>query len=69
MTRGDIASLLGLAVETVSRLFSHFQEAGLLAVERRHIVLYDLDGLMKLSPDYIRPAINGYMVQNKASQG
>lgn len=49
MTRNDIANLLGLAVETISRLFSQFQDRGLLAVERRHVVLHDLDGLMKLS--------------------
>ena len=46
MSRNDIANLLGLAVETVSRLFSHFQDEGLLSVERKHIVIHDMDGLM-----------------------
>ncbi len=49
MSRNDIANLLGLAVETISRLFSHFQEEGLLTVERKHIVIHDMDGLMDAS--------------------
>lgn len=67
MTRSDIANLLGLAVETVSRLFSQFQDKGLLSVERRHIVLRDSAGLKKLSakyPAYTRPS---HMLHNKAS--
>lgn len=67
MTRSDIANLLGLAVETISRLFSHFQEKGLLAVERKHVVLFDIDGLMRMTPDYCRQTQHGYMKQNKAS--
>jgi len=67
MTRSDIANLLGLAVETISRLFSLFQEKGLLAVERRHVVLFDIDGLKQLTPDYCRHSRHAYMNQNKAS--
>lgn len=49
MSRGDIANLLGMAVETISRLLSHFQESGLLKVERKHITILKLDELRKLA--------------------
>lgn len=45
MSRHDIGSYLGLAVETVSRVFSRFQRQGLLQVERRNVVLYNLAAL------------------------
>ena len=49
MSRGDIANLLGMAVETISRLLSHFQENGLLKVERKHISIIKLDELRHLA--------------------
>lgn len=49
MSRNDIANYLGLAVETVSRLFTRFQSAGLIRVERKLIVIDDFDGLLKVS--------------------
>lgn len=45
MTRMDIGNFLGLAIETVSRLFAQFQKDGLLSVERRQIRITDLDRL------------------------
>ncbi len=42
MSRHEIGNYLGLAVETVSRLFTRFQDDGLLQVERKHIQLIDL---------------------------
>lgn len=48
MSRNDIGSYLALAVETVSRLFTRFQEDGLLQVERKHVQLKDLDRLKAL---------------------
>jgi CRP/FNR family transcriptional regulator len=45
MSRHEIGNYLGLAVETVSRLFTRFQEEGLLNVERKHIELIDLETL------------------------
>ena len=48
MPRQDIASYLGLAEETVSRLFARFQEQGLIEVERRHVRLADRQRLAAL---------------------
>jgi CRP/FNR family transcriptional regulator len=45
MSRQDIGNHLGLAIETVSRLFAHFQEQKLLTVNRRAVVLRDLEQL------------------------
>ena len=49
MSRHDIANYLGLAVETVSRLFSRMQEDGMLAVRSRHVRLADIDKLRVLA--------------------
>lgn len=43
--RRDIASLLGVAHETVSRSFSTLADAGLLRVDNREVELLDLDAL------------------------
>lgn len=45
MSRHDIGNYLGLAVETVSRLFTRFQDDGLMRVDRKHIELFDLEAL------------------------
>jgi CRP/FNR family transcriptional regulator len=45
MTREEIGSYIGLSLETVSRLFSRFQEDGLIAVRQKHIVIHDIPGL------------------------
>jgi CRP/FNR family transcriptional regulator, anaerobic regulatory protein len=47
MTREEIASYLGLKLETVSRLFSHLQEEGLIQVQGRAIKLLDLPALKR----------------------
>ena len=49
MSRNDIANLLGMAVETISRLFSQFQEHELLLANRKQITLLDLDGLRAIT--------------------
>jgi CRP/FNR family transcriptional regulator len=48
MTREEIGSFLGLKLETVSRTFSKFQEAGLLDVKQRQILVLDPEGLREL---------------------
>ncbi len=45
MSRHEIGNYLGLAVETVSRLFRRFQDEGLLTVQRKHIRVNDLTRL------------------------
>lgn len=49
MTREEIGSYLGLQLETVSRLFSRFQEEGLLQVQGRVLKLLDLTALRQLA--------------------
>ena len=41
MTRYDIANYLGLAVETVSRLFKHFKTDGLITTDHRFVRIKD----------------------------
>ncbi len=45
MSRHDIGNYLGLAVETVSRMFSRLQEEGVLTVHRKNIQIHDQDRL------------------------
>ena len=45
MTRQEIASYLGLKLETVSRVFSHLHEQGLIQVQGRAVKLLDLAAL------------------------
>jgi len=48
MSRADIANHLGLAVETVSRIFSSFQDEGLISIAGKEISLQDIDKLKAL---------------------
>ncbi len=45
MSRRDIANYLRLATETVSRVFSRFEQDGLVSVDRREVMLRDLEKL------------------------
>ncbi|KZN56587.1 FNR family transcription factor [Pseudoalteromonas luteoviolacea] len=45
MTRGEIGNYLGLTVETISRLLSRFQKAGLIKVEGKFITILEPEGL------------------------
>ncbi len=49
MSRSDIGNYLGLALETVSRLFTRFQNERLLHVDRKHIELLDREKLCAYS--------------------
>ena len=47
-TREEIGSYLGMKLETVSRLFSHFQEEGFIEVQQKHIRIVDPEGLQAI---------------------
>jgi CRP/FNR family transcriptional regulator len=49
MSRNDIGNYLGLAVETVSRLFTRFQQQGLIEVQNKYIQLLNLEQLQGLA--------------------
>jgi CRP/FNR family transcriptional regulator, anaerobic regulatory protein len=49
MSRIEIGNYLGLAEETVCRLFTRFEETGVLHVDRKHVQIRDLSLLRQLS--------------------
>lgn len=49
MSRQDLGDYLGLALETVSRLFSRFQEEELITIQGRNICLLDVDRLESMA--------------------
>jgi CRP/FNR family transcriptional regulator len=49
MSRQDLGDYLGLALETVSRLLSRFQEDGLIGVHGRQIVLRNVEQLRAMA--------------------
>jgi len=51
MTREEIASYLGLKLETVSRVFSHLQEEGLIQVQSREIKVLDSTATRRVSAE------------------
>jgi CRP/FNR family transcriptional regulator len=48
MTREEIGSYLGVKLETVSRLFSRFQEEGMIQVQGRTVKLLNLGALKQI---------------------
>lgn len=48
MTREEIGSYLGMKLETVSRLFSRFQELGVIGIHLKLIRILDAEGLKQL---------------------
>ena len=45
LTRQEMGNLLGLTLETVSRMLKHLQNKGLITVQRKHIEINDLKSL------------------------
>jgi CRP/FNR family transcriptional regulator, anaerobic regulatory protein len=56
MSRTDIANYLGIAVETVSRMFSRFHRLGILKVDKRNIVILNADGLRNIAGENRSPS-------------
>lgn len=68
MSRTDIASLLGLTLETVSRLLTRFASVGLISVRQRHLRIIDRNGLASVYAD-LDPAPRQAAVANSAAYG
>ena len=49
MTRRDIANHLGMAAETISRLLKRFQESGIVKIQRRELIIEDMQQLKVLA--------------------
>ncbi|WP_051234291.1 fumarate/nitrate reduction transcriptional regulator Fnr [Halomonas halocynthiae] len=49
MSRADIGNYLGLAVETVSRILSRFQQQGLISVSGREVNILNFDTLVEVA--------------------
>ncbi len=49
MPRHDLANFLGMAPETLSRMFARLEQANIMQINKREITILDLDGLQKLS--------------------
>jgi len=69
MARRDIASLLGVAHETVSRSFSCLTLAGLLHVSNREVEILDLEGLRAFSRTTRRKADDFYALPERVMAG
>lgn len=48
MSRHDIACFLGIAVETVSRLFKSFQDQGIININRKQVDIIDMNALNEM---------------------
>jgi CRP/FNR family transcriptional regulator, anaerobic regulatory protein len=63
MTRKEIGNYLGLTVETVSRTFTRFIKADIIADDKKDIVIKDLEHLRSLAelailiPSHLRPPV------------
>jgi len=49
MSRQDIGNYLGLASETISRIFTRMQKEGLLKLDRKEITIVDFENLSQLA--------------------
>lgn len=66
MPRHDLANYLGVAVETVSRLFARMQGDGLIDIDRRFVRILDLDRLSELAHERCAPVDFTTLASNDA---
>lgn len=52
MSRGDIGNYLGIAEETVCRIFTRFEDEGLVTIRHRHVQLNEMDALNRIAHDH-----------------
>jgi CRP/FNR family transcriptional regulator, anaerobic regulatory protein len=45
MSRSDIGNYLGLTIETVSRVFSRLHKVGVIELDKKHVVILDMQAL------------------------
>jgi CRP/FNR family transcriptional regulator len=69
MTRTDIANYLGMAIETVSRVFASFQERHIIAVQLRYLSILDFAELNRsVSIDVCAHTVSNRTQSKKAKQ-
>ncbi len=61
MSRQDIGNYLGLAIETVSRLFARFQDEGILTVDKKLITICKQDTLAAMVEACIKHTLSSSM--------
>jgi CRP/FNR family transcriptional regulator len=66
MSREELGSFLGLKLETISRLMTHFDEMGLLQVHLRHVQIIDRVRLSRLLNHAGDPTSLGPMHKSKS---
>ena len=49
MSRTDIGNYLGLTIETVSRIFTRLQKQNVIAVDKKEIVINNMDQLRNIA--------------------
>lgn len=62
MSRVDISNYLGLAVETISRVFTRFQKSGLIETQGKEVILQDINTL------YDMAGVNRDCAEHKAQE-
>ena len=69
MTRTDIANYLGMAIETVSRIFASFQQRKIIAVQLRYLSILDFEALNRsIAIDVGYPIVRSRSHSEKAKQ-